>query len=32
MGDIAADIAQLEYSNNKYYALTFRYIQMDELS
>ena len=24
--DVAADVAQLEYSNNKYYALVFRYI------
>ena len=24
--DVAADMAQLEYSNNKYYALAFRYI------
>ena len=24
--DVAADVAQLEYNNNKYYALVFRYI------
>ena len=24
--EVAADVAQLEYSNNKYYVLTFRYI------
>ena len=26
---MAADVAQLECSNNKYYALTFRYIYID---
>ena len=29
---MTADIAQLEHNNNKYYALTFKYIQMDEVS
>ena len=24
MGDVVANVTQLEYSNNKYYALTFR--------
>ena len=26
MGDVVANVTQLEYSNNKYYALTFRSI------
>ena len=29
VNDVTADVAQLKYSKNKYYILTFRYIQVE---
>ena len=31
MGDVVANVAQLERSNNKYYVLAYIYIYIDEV-